>query len=161
MTAFETLVDQSTPSVYRLARALVGEAGAADVVQEVFLAVWRELPRLRDPERFGPWLHRIAVNRCRSVLRVRGRVRELPLDDAPIDRMAEQADFRVKVEARAVVEPAFRSLSDDQRALIALHYAAGMSIREVALTLDIREGTAKSRLNAALEALRRSVGGRQ
>ena len=68
-----------TPQIYRIARAMLGESAAPDVVQDVFLAAWRELPRLRDPERFAPWLQRICVNRSRSVLRQRRQVREISL----------------------------------------------------------------------------------
>jgi RNA polymerase sigma-70 factor (ECF subfamily) len=159
MDAFEQLVTLQSASVYRLARAYVGDAGAHDLAQEVFLAAWRALPGLRDTGAFGPWLHRIAVNRCRSAVRGLRVVREIPLDDATA---ARAVDFRPDgfgaVEARAVVGPAFRRLGDDHRAVIALHYAAGRSIRECSEALGIPEGTVKSRLNAALEALRRDVG---
>jgi RNA polymerase sigma-70 factor (ECF subfamily) len=158
MDAFEQLVATQTASVYRLARAYVGDAGAPDLAQDVFVAAWRSLPGLRDPGSFGPWLHRIAVNRCRSAVRGSGRVREIPMDAMTIDRTADPADGLGAVEARAMVGPAFRRLGDDQRAVIALHYAAGLSIRECGEVLGVPEGTAKSRLNAALEALRRDVG---
>ena len=160
MTAFEEIVETSTPSIYRLARAWVGEPTASDVVQDVFFAAWRELPRLRDPDAFGPWLHRIAVNRCRSVLRGKVRVREIQVRDDALEQSTAAPDFRTAVETSALVLPAFRALSEDHRAIIALHYAAGLSLREVALVLGIPDGTAKSRLNAALTALRRTMGGR-
>jgi RNA polymerase sigma-70 factor (ECF subfamily) len=160
MTAFEEIVVEATPSVYRLARAWVGEASAPDIVQDTFLAAWRELPRLRNPDRFGPWLHRIALNRCRSFHRSQGRVREIAvLEPSAADPVAP--DFRSTVEWDALVEPAFRALSEDHRALLALHYAAGLSLREIALALDLPDGTVKSRLNAALTALRRTVGERR
>ncbi|MEJ7802364.1 MAG: sigma factor-like helix-turn-helix DNA-binding protein, partial [Candidatus Limnocylindria bacterium] len=64
---------------------------------------------------------------------------------------------RAAVEARMVLEPAFEQLSADQRAMLALHYSMGLSIAEAARALGIRVGTAKSRLNAGLNALRGSV----
>ena len=158
MDAYEQLVTTQSASVYRLARAYVGDAGAPDLAQDVFVAAWRALPGLRDAGAFGPWLHRIAVNRCRSAVRTNGRVREIPMDDVTADHAADPGDGFGAVEARAVVGPAFRRLADDQRAVIALHYAAGLSIRECGEVLGVPEGTAKSRLNAALEALRRDVG---
>jgi RNA polymerase sigma-70 factor, ECF subfamily len=158
MDAFEALVTTQHASVYRLARAYVGDAGAPDLAQDVFVAAWRALPGLRDPGAFGPWLHRIAINRCRSAVRGRGRVREIPMDEMTIDRIPDPRDGFGAVEARAVVGRAFRRLGEDQRAVIALHYAAGLSIRECGELLGVPEGTAKSRLNAALEALRRDVG---
>jgi RNA polymerase sigma-70 factor, ECF subfamily len=159
MDAFEALVESQTASVYRLARAYVGDAGAPDLAQEVLVAAWRALPGLRDAGAFGPWLHRIAVNRCRSAVRGTGRIREIPMDEGVASGTPDRGhDGFAAVEARAVVGPAFRRLGEDHRALIALHYAAGLSIRECGETLGIAEGTAKSRLNAALEALRRDVG---
>jgi RNA polymerase sigma-70 factor (ECF subfamily) len=158
MDAFGELVTTQSASVYRLARAYVGDAGAPDLVQDVFVAAWRALPGLREPAVFGPWLYRIAVNRCRSEVRGARRVREIPMDEMTADRMADPADGLGAVEARAIVGPAFRQLVDDHRAVIALHYAAGLSIRECGEVLGVPEGTAKSRLNAALEALRRDVG---
>lgn len=158
MNAFRELVETSTPSIYRLARAYVGETSAPDVVQDVFLAAWRDLPRLRDPELFRPWLHRIAANRCRSVLRSAARVREISMAAEPTHHGAAAPDFRAAVEARSLVGPAFHALPEDHRALIALHYAARLSIHEIALVLDLPDGTVKSRLNAALTALRATVG---
>ena len=157
--AFEELVRRYTPSAYRLAAAIVGEPRAADVVQDAFLHAWRGIRGLRDPERFGPWLYRIVANGSRSVLRVDRRVREIALDETSMAR-AGGADAREfgAAEARAVVETAFRRLSPDQRTVIGLHYAAGLSIAEVAEALEIPVGTAKSRLAAALAALRLDVG---
>ncbi len=158
VAAFEGLVGEHTRDVYRLARAIVGEAAAGDVVQDVFLAAWRDLPRLSHPERFRPWLHRIAVNRCRSLLRARARVREISMQAAGMEASAVSADFRTLVESRAVVGTAYARLSVEHRTVLALHYAAGLTIHEVAEVLGIPTGTAKSRLNAALEALRRKLG---
>ena len=158
MDAFGQLVTAQSAAVYRLARAYVGDASAEDLAQDVFIAAWKALPGLRQPERFGPWLHQIALNRCRSAVRGSARVREIPMDGMTLDHAMDPADGYAPVEARAVVGPVFRRLADDHRAVIALHYAAGLSIGECALVLGIPEGTVKSRLNAALEALRRDVG---
>lgn len=157
MDAFEQLVTANTAGVYRLARAFVGDSGAEDLAQDAFVAAWRALPTLREPASFGPWLYRIALNRCRSSVRGNGRVREIPMGEMVVEPVAG-GDFRTAVEARALVSPAFRRLAEDARALIALHYAAGCPIRECAEVLGIPEGTAKSRLNAALEALRTEIG---
>jgi RNA polymerase sigma-70 factor (ECF subfamily) len=156
MDAFAQLVTANTSAVYRLARAYAGDAGAEDLAQEAFLAAWRALPSLREPDSFGPWLYRIALNRCRSSVRG-GKVREIQLEPTMVEPAAS-GDFRTAVEARAVVGPALARLSDDARAVIALHYAAGRSIRECAEVLGIPEGTAKSRLNAALASLRAEIG---
>lgn len=153
--AFEALVYEFTPKIYRLARAMLGESAAPDAVQDTFFAVWRELPRLRDPSRFEPWLHRIAVNRCRSMLRSRRRIMEISLESAH-DAFAAR-DLRSDAETRALLMPALLGLSVDHRTVVALHYAAGLTIAETATVLMVPEGTVKSRLNAAFEMLRRAL----
>ncbi len=162
LDAFETLVHAHTPAAYRLASSIVGEGLARDVVQDAFLAAWRELARLRDPDRFGPWLYRIVVNRCRSIQRAGRGVREISMNAFHESTIRAEVDDLGPAEARAVIASSFRRLSLEQRSLLSLHYAAGLSIREVADVLQIPVGTAKSRLAAALAILRSSTreGGR-
>jgi RNA polymerase sigma-70 factor (ECF subfamily) len=159
LDAFESLVYEHTPTAYRLAASIAGESLAGDVVQDSFLAAWRELPHLRDPARFGQWLHRIVVNRSRSILRARRGVREIPVNSLHDASLRAEVDGLVVAEARAVVASSFKRLSLDQRTLLGLHYAVGLSIREVAAILEIPVGTAKSRLAATLASLRDDIGG--
>ena len=157
------LVEQHATEMYRLAASIVGEADARDLAQETFVAAWTQLPRLRQPDAFRGWLRRIATNRCRNWLRANRRrgartQLSLDLDDGLSERLADhRRDFRGAVEARALLEPAFESLSPDQRAILALHYSMGYTISEAADALDLRVGTAKSRLSAGLAALRRAI----
>ena len=68
--AFTELVDLDGNLCYAIAFRILRDAERAqDAVQQAFLLAWRELPRLRDPERFGPWLHRLLVNACYEELR--------------------------------------------------------------------------------------------
>ena len=160
--AFETLVEQLADDTYRLAAAIVGEVEARDLTQETFLVAWQQLPQLRDVRAFPAWLRRICVNRCRNSLRGRpgrGRSTSLDSDDALAGSLPDSRhDFRGAVEARAILEPAFQHLNPDQRAVLALHYSMGYSLAETADALGLRAGTVKSRLNAALNVLRRAVG---
>lgn len=158
------LVEQHAAEMYRVAAAIVGEADARDLTQETFVAAWTQLPGLREPGAFGGWLRRICVNRCRNWLRSArrrgGHHASLDLDDGLSDRLPDASrDFRIAVEARTVLGPAFERLSDDQRAVLGLHYGMGYSIADAADALDIRVGTAKSRLSAGLKVLRRAIGG--
>lgn len=149
------LVERHAPELVRLAAGIVGAADAADVAQESLLAAWQHLPALRDAHAFPAWLRRICVNRCRNALRARRRrVATGTIDGAD---PAAPGDFRESVHARAALDGAFEQLTTEQRALLALHYALGHSISETARTLGLREGTCKSRLHAALVALRRVV----
>lgn len=147
------LVHQHAPAMYRLATGIVGVTDAHDVTQDAFTTAWRELPKLRDPDRFTQWLRRICVNRCRGHLRSRHGA-PVSLEAGGAEAMPTRGDFRDAADARAVVTPALRALSVDQRTVLALHYGLGLSLSEAADAMRVPAGTAKSRLNAALRAMR-------
>jgi RNA polymerase sigma-70 factor (ECF subfamily) len=150
--AFDELVERHTGWVYRLAAAIVGPDEAVDVSQDVFVRAWRELPRLRDADRFDAWLRRIVVNRCRDVGRRAGaRVREIPIDRR---NEGSSPDPRAAIERDADLAAAVARLSFDHRTILALHYGADLTHESVADALGIPTGTVKSRLGAALERLR-------
>lgn len=155
--AFEALVGEHATEVYRIAASIVGAADAGDVMQDTFVAAWQQLPKLRDDSAFRAWLRRICVNRARNWLRTarrRGPTADLDAARATAD---PRADFGPAAEARVLLDAAFELLSADQRAMLALHYGMGFSISESADAIGIPIGTAKSRLNAGLVALRRAV----
>lgn len=150
-------MDQHAARLYRLAVAVIGPELAADATQDALVRAWRELPGLREPERFEPWLNRILVNRCRDLARANGRrVRQIPVDDLDALHSASPDPAR-HVDAAVDLDRALARLSVDQRAVLALVYFSGLPIREAAATLGVAEGTAKSRLHAALVALRRHL----
>lgn len=155
------LVQQHATATYRLCAAIVGETDARDLTQDAFIAAWTQLRRLRDPGAFEAWLRRITVDRCRNWLRSRTRRgASTSLDAHPTLASSltdARQDFRLGIEARAVLEPAFERLSPDQRAVLALHYSMGYSLAEAADAMGVPVGTAKSRLNAALDVLRRVI----
>lgn len=152
--AFDELAMRHLTDLYRMATAMVGKADAGDLTQEALLAAWRDLPRLRDPARFSPWLRRILMNRCRNALRSRARHVTAELSPEMGDGRSEIAD----AERRIGVEDGLATLTDLQRGVVVLHYLVGLSLADVADTLGIPEGTAKSRLHQALTALRAYFG---
>lgn len=152
------LVEQHATKLYRLAAAIVGEADAQDLAQEAFTTAWRQLPRLREPDRFGAWLRRICVNGCRNHLRA-NRSAPISLETAHAELLPDgRRDFRETIHARDMLAPAFERLSADQRVVLSLHYMSGLSIAETAEAMGVRAGTAKSRLSAALAVLRLVLG---
>jgi RNA polymerase sigma-70 factor (ECF subfamily) len=157
--AFESLVRSRMDATYRLTLAILGDgADAADATQETFVAAWRQLPRLRDLDRFDAWLQRVAVNACRMTLRSRGRrrVREIPMTElvGAEERTLGEAPGRPDADA---LRSALRHLSLDQRAILALHHLEGRPVAEVAATLGIPVGTAKSRLFKARSELEKAL----
>jgi RNA polymerase sigma-70 factor (ECF subfamily) len=157
--AFESLVRSRMDATYRLSLAILGDgADAADATQETFVAAWRELPRLRDLDRFDAWLQRVAVNSCRMTLRARGRrrIREIPMTQlgAVDERTLGATPARADAE---ILRSALRHLTLDQRAILALHHLEGRPVAEVAEILGIPAGTAKSRLFKARSELDKAL----
>ena len=161
-SAFEALLDRWLEQAFRIALAILGrEADARDATQDAFLA-WRELPKLRDPERFDAWLSRIVVNSCRGVRRGRRRVtiREISLDDVPSHaEPASEFDtaWGEQLASLDAIEHAFERLPVPERAILVLHHLEHRSVVEIAEVLGIPVGTAKSRLFAARHALERAL----
>ena len=153
LDAFELIVRARTDAVYRLSLAILGdEADARDATQETFIAAWRQLPRLREADRFDAWLQRIAVNAGRMTLRARGRrrVREIPATQVAL---ASAASGSSNDTDAALLDRALARLSFDQRSILALHHLEGRPVAEIAGILGIPDGTVKSRLFAARRAL--------
>jgi RNA polymerase sigma-70 factor, ECF subfamily len=155
LDAFEEIVRARMDAVYRLAYAILAdEADARDAAQDTFVTAWRQIGKLRDPERFDAWLQRVAINAARMTHRARRRrgVREIAAS-----RVGGVADLPataspVEADARAL-EAALGRLSIERRSILALHYLDGRSLAELAEILDIPSGTVKSRLHTARQAL--------
>lgn len=130
---------------------------ARDAVQETLIRAWRDLPGLRQPERFDAWLYRLTVNACYDAGRRRRRrtVRTLPIDEA---RLTVGGGFGA-VDDRELLSGALASLRPEWRAVVILHYYLGMSLPDVADTLSIPLGTAQSRHHRSLRALRETIEG--
>lgn len=153
--AFNRLIEHHGTGLYRLGAGIVGVANAPDVFQEALLSMWTGMGGLRDPDRFLPWARRILVNKCRDHLRRQKRTPRIEPITVADDLLT--SDFRSAVDLRTTLDQAFERLPVDHRALLVLHYATGLSIQDSAATLQIPLGTAKSRLSAALSALRGSM----
>lgn len=152
--AFEELVEPRMPDLFRLAAAMVGPDEARDITQEVLVIAWRELKKLERPDRLDPWLRTILMNRARNVLRTRKRRPSVAFDPVLGHGEALYEEPISSLHGRWAVEDALARLRPDERAVVVLHYLADLTLRQVAEILSIREGTAKSRLHSALEAMR-------
>ena len=148
--AFEAIAADRLPRAFRLASAILGsEAEAADATQNALLAAWRQLPRLREVDRFDAWFHRIVVNECRMRVRVQTQRREVELvDDGRLSTMSFDG-----VEGMDLLERAFESLDRDDRTLIVLHHLEDWPVTEIAEVVGMPVGTVKWRLHEARKVL--------
>jgi RNA polymerase sigma-70 factor (ECF subfamily) len=128
---------------------------AKDAVQNALVRAWRDLPTLRDPDRFDAWMHRLLVRACLDEARRLRRHRvdvELMTIDSP-----SFVDLESTIADREQLERGFARLTPELRAVIVLHHYLDLPLPAVAATLGIPEGTAKSRLHRALAQLRAAL----
>jgi RNA polymerase sigma-70 factor (ECF subfamily) len=128
---------------------------AEDATQQALLAIWRNLPQLRDPARFDAWSYRLLVHACyaegRRTRQWSPNLRLLPVDEP------ETADGTSSVIDRDQLERGFRRLSIDHRAVVVLHHYLDMPLDTVAETLGVPTGTVRSRLHHAMRGLRAAL----
>ncbi len=154
--AFAALLDVRLARLDAAARLILRDGELArDAVQEAMIRAWRDLPGLRDPERFDAWLHRLLVNACLDLVRRRKR-RIIEVQLTPLDLPATH-DIANALADRHLLDQALAGLRPGHRAVVALHFLLGMPLPDVARTLGIPVGTAKSRLHYALAAMRTHV----
>jgi RNA polymerase sigma-70 factor (ECF subfamily) len=151
--AFGDLARQAGDRLYAIALRIVRDRDlAGDVTQQTLVHIWREIPRLRDPERFDAWSYRLVVNACYDELR-----RHAPRTVAIEGWDTAVPDASLTVHDRDQIERGFRRLSPDQRAVVILQYYLDYSLPQIAATLGIPGGTVRSRLHYARQTLRAAL----
>ena len=143
-------------------RSWAAEAAAAAATQNALLAAWRELPNLRDLERFDAWFHRILVNECRMQVRHQSRQHEVEIagtgpGSAPSNPRGADASTLQLVEVLDLLEGAFERLEPDDRAMMVLHHLEGRPLAEIAALLHMPVGTVKWRLHQARGVLQHAL----
>jgi RNA polymerase sigma-70 factor (ECF subfamily) len=154
--AFTELARISIGRLYVVARLILrDEAKAEDATQEALVAAWEHIRGLRDPDRFDAWLHRLLVRACIDEAR-RLRRHRLDVELTPTDRPI-LADPMSVLADRDELERGFDRLQPEERALIVLHHYLDLPMPQVASTLGIPLGTAKSRLHRGLQVMRAAL----
>jgi RNA polymerase sigma-70 factor (ECF subfamily) len=154
--AFASLARAAGDRLLAIAYRILRDLGLAeDAVQQTLVLAWRELPSLRDVERFDAWLRRLLVHTCYRQAR-RGRKWATTVRVLPIDEPGRSDDFASVVE-RDQLERGFRRLPPEQRAVFVFHHYLGMTLIEVAAELGVPLGTVKSRLHYATNTLRAAL----
>jgi RNA polymerase sigma-70 factor (ECF subfamily) len=154
--AFASLALGMADRLFVVAHRILRDVGQAeDAVQQTLVTAWRELPGLRDADRFEAWTYRILVRACYAeAKRARqwaANVRVLPVDGPAV------ADTTIGVALRDALERGFRRLPTEQRAIFVFHHHLGWPLREIADTLGVPVGTVKSRLHYAIRGLRAAL----
>jgi RNA polymerase sigma-70 factor (ECF subfamily) len=154
--AFDTLIGRIGDGLHSVARRILRDTTLAeDATQQALLDLWRNLPRLRDPDRFEAWAYRLLVNAChaeaRRERRHRGNLRLLPQDEPMVP------DSASRIANQDQLDRAFRGLSVEHRTVVVLVHYRGMTPSQAAEAMGTPVGTARSRLHYALQAMRSAV----
>lgn len=152
--AFARLAARWTPKLIAFAARTLGSTEAAkDAVQDTWESAVRNLARLEDPARFGPWIFTIAGRKCTDTLRAKYRDRRIENAAA-----AEAAQTNDAHDGGVDLVGALKGLPPEQRVAVSLFFGEDMSVADIAAATGAPAGTVKSRLFAARKALRASLG---
>jgi RNA polymerase sigma-70 factor (ECF subfamily) len=167
--AFSVLANRHQHRVYGLCLRMLGSSQEAEEVsQDVFLSLYRALPRFRGDSKLTTWMYRVTLNHCKNhelYRRRRGHGRHEPLDgtreDGPpreLPHHGPATDASVhRLEAGDLLQDALNQLDDDHRKIVLLRDVEDLSYEEISDLLDIPRGTVKSRLHRARAELARRL----
>jgi len=175
VAAFEELLGRYEDKLYRLAMRFVrNENDAQEILQDVFLSAWRNLPGFEGRAQFGSWMYRVTVNAALMFLRARNRHPEVMLDDIEpgvLHKAAEQSvhgssedwsqrpDEQLQSEElRRHIQTAVEALPDGLRTVFLVRDVEGLSTEETAELLGLSLPAVKTRLHRARLALREAIG---
>ncbi len=155
--AFETLMQVYERRLFFFVRRLTGnETTAFDLLQEVWLDVFRKLSRLRSPAAFRVWLYQIAHDKAVSQVRRTRRQEELLASLPTSEEVLDASEFE-RSEIAAQVRACIDQLEFDHRTVITLRFLEQMDLDELSALLRVPVGTVKSRLHYAKQALRQKL----
>ena len=154
--AYAGLIRVRGDRLYALAHRILRDIDRAeDALQEALVIAWQDLPRLRDPDRFDAWLHRLVVRACLAQAK-RERRRVEHLRALPIELPTASDDLH-RIADRDQLDRGFRRLPPEQRALLVLRHFEGYDPQAIAEILGIPVGTVHSRLHHAHLAMRAAL----
>jgi len=160
--AFASLVRKYQDYAYGTAVAMVSDFDqAADVVQEAFLCAYRNLGKLREPGKFGVWLHGIvrhsSLRAVRELARVRKLAEQMGRMGEPMAANPTPAESAEEAERRRTVRRALGRLSETNREAVSLYYVDGLSYADIAGYLGVTKATVQGRLQRGRAELRKDL----
>jgi RNA polymerase sigma-70 factor (ECF subfamily) len=166
--AFEELVNLYKDMVLNLAARMTGRAdGAEDIAQEVFLRVWKALPKFRGECKLSTWIYRITINLCIAEGKsAQGRSEFMPLDEPavmalPQLRVESANEYAEEVVLKERLGPLMARMPQHYRTAISLYYLKDLSYQEISEIMGVPMGTVKSYLFRGKAWLRDRLLGRE
>ncbi|HZK28140.1 MAG TPA: sigma-70 family RNA polymerase sigma factor [Thermoclostridium sp.] len=171
--AFETLIQSHQKKVYNIAlRMTKNPDDAQELSQDAFVRAFTSISKFRGDSKFSTWMYRITVNVCTDFLRKRNKTISLSIeqgaavgeDERPLQIEEDgpgPSELSEKKQLKELVRDAMDSLSDEHREVLVLRDLMDMPYKDIANTLNVNEGTIKSRINRARENLKKIITQRQ
>lgn len=154
--AMEALYNQYKRRVFGLVTRIVGASDAEEVAQDVFVRIFRGLPKFRGDSALGTWIYRLSVNAALSYATKRGRRRHV--GDEPLAYIPAPTGPQRDPQLQDKLERAMAQLSPGYRTVLVLHDVQGLSHEECANIMGCRVGTSKSQLHKARAKMRTLLG---
>jgi RNA polymerase sigma-70 factor, ECF subfamily len=173
ISAFEQLIEGYQRKIFNIALRMLGNyEDAGDLSQEVLIRIFKSIKSFKEESSFSTWIYRITTNVCLDEIRKRKNKRtisldeEIRLDEGEMKRQIESdeptpEDMAEKEDLKKLVNDAIAMLSDEHRIAIVLRDMQGLSYEEIAEALNVPEGTVKSRINRARQALKNILSSRR
>lgn len=167
--AFETLIQSHQKKVYNIAlRMTKNPEDAQELAQDAFVRAFISIGKFRGDSSFSTWLYRITINVCTDFLRKRNRAILISMEQGAATndneqgiQIAEEApgpdEIAEKNQLKELIKDAMDSLSADHRQVLILRDILDMSYKEIADTLNVNEGTIKSRISRARSGLKKII----
>lgn len=161
--AFERLYEETNQRVYFIClNFLRSEQDAKDATQDTYLTAFKNIRRLSDPQKFRSWVERIAVNRCKDILK---KNQPVPVDDDILketllteDEFTIPEKYIIDKEKRRILMDIMRTkLTELQYQTIFLYYFNNLSVSEIAEIMECSEGAVKNRLSKARAAIKKAI----
>lgn len=145
--AFSTLIKYYEPDLYRVAIAITkNEDDALDCIQETILQVYTSIKNLKNDQYFKTWLIKILINKCNKLIQKNRKILEFKKSDLQNTQETNEINIEIK--------ESIDTLDEELKILVILYYYQDMSIKDISDSLEIPEGTVKSRLSRARSKLK-------
>lgn len=146
-TAFSTLIKGYEKDLYKVAIAMTkNEDDALDCIQEAILQAYISIKDLRQDEYFKTWLIKILINKCNALLKKNKKILNLDVSITENDKVEQSEKLELK--------DSINNLDSDLKIIVILYYYEDMSIKDISESLNIPQGTIKSRLSRARSKLK-------
>ena len=145
--AFINLMDINKTYMYKVAKSILNNnEDIADAIQETILSCYKNIEKLKEIKYFKTWMTRILINKCNALLKKNKKIMNLDMEITE--------DLKIEESYKLDLKESINNLDSDLKIIVILYYYEDMSIKDISESLNIPQGTIKSRLSRARKKLK-------